>query len=801
MIFRQMNISATYSLWATLFLSAFLPLHLSAGSGWASTAQDTIQPPFPDFVCDVVCPEFQANWITVDADCGQSNGRAEVIPVGFPEGTSFTFVWEGGVANGPIAENLAAGLYKVSIYIDQLVQDQSLRNCALELEVIVGNKQGPDLTVNSVRAGSCENFTGNVRLGIAGGAPPYSIDYGFGNGGTLSTAGEFSANGLVPGDYTFLVTDANGCLSAVRATVPDDGTSAGAVTLNGEVPSACGLSDGSLTVTINEGQPPYTIRLNDLLEVESTTNTYTFQGLSSGLYTVEVTYSFFCTAVEAIELNVSCPPSVQGWSSNDANCPDGIGYLSYDGNGLDNEYFQVRQLYSGFVIATIPGDEAAVIEVMAGDYEIRRVGLEDDCVCEFLLTVEQPAPLQVQLEVTPGACEPGNITPAAIVVDVVQGGTAPYTLFVTDESGQLVDDPQELAGGTYTVRIEDSNGCSVATELDIPAPGIAGVGILQDTLRICPGDVVQPNVQGADLSGLQFEWAPAQGVSDPTIAEPLLSPDATTTYVLVITDPSQSGICATLTDTLTVIVAEPLNLAIEGNTFLCQQEAAVVTAFTDVAATFQWFRNGVLAESDNDNTFEVLPSESEENFSVIAFSQDGCSDTLNFEMAFQLEEPFTLTASASDSAVCVGETVLLSANVIPSGLPTVSVEWYNELGVLIGTGPQVTITPSEGVQIFEARAIGQCNTLSETVSVIAFPEGRVSILPGESVVACTPQPVTLSTENNWDGLLVWTDLAGQVIANAATLEVFPLEGGGSYIATVPALDCITPDTVTVTLEE
>ncbi|RMF02804.1 MAG: hypothetical protein D6772_03025, partial [Bacteroidetes bacterium] len=49
---------------------------------------------------------------------------------------------------------------------------------------------------------------------------------------------------------------------------------------------------------------------------------------------------------------------------------------------------------------------------------------------------------------------------------------------------------------------------------------------------ICPGEAVQLEASG----GLSYQWTPMAGLSDPTIANPIASPDTTTLYTVVITD-------------------------------------------------------------------------------------------------------------------------------------------------------------------------------------------------------------------------------------------------------------------------
>ena len=66
---------------------------------WATLTADTIRPIFATHSCDLVCPDFQVDWIAVNAICGEHNGKITVFPVGYPAGTIFTIT--GVVAAAP----------------------------------------------------------------------------------------------------------------------------------------------------------------------------------------------------------------------------------------------------------------------------------------------------------------------------------------------------------------------------------------------------------------------------------------------------------------------------------------------------------------------------------------------------------------------------------------------------------------------------------------------------------------------------------------------------------------------------
>lgn len=81
----------------------------------------------------------------------------------------FVYNWEGGVSIGFIVENLVFGVYKVIIGISELLEDQVLWDCFIEIEVVIDIKEGLVVEVGSIMVGNCVMFLGGVKLDISGG--------------------------------------------------------------------------------------------------------------------------------------------------------------------------------------------------------------------------------------------------------------------------------------------------------------------------------------------------------------------------------------------------------------------------------------------------------------------------------------------------------------------------------------------------------------------------------------------------------------------------------------------------------
>lgn len=213
-------------------------------------------------------------------------------------------------------------------------------------------------------------------------------------------------------------------------------------------------------------------------------------------------------------------------------------------------------------------------------------------------------------------------------------------------SSDTVSTPQASPPATilYTVMVTDLNGCFATDSVLIIVFLSEGIDAGPDT-SLCIGQSVMMQASG----GSSYSWSPSIGLNDTTIANPIASPLVTTTYTVTIS----GGTCAG-TDTVTIFV-HPIPLVDAGSdTFVCKGNSVQLQA--SGASSFTWQPDSSLNDAGIPSPV-ATPSSSTKYF-VTGIDSNGCSaaDSLLVEV-----KPLPLVVASDDSAICLGDTLLLYA--------------------------------------------------------------------------------------------------------------------------------------------
>lgn len=210
-----------------------------------------------------------ANLTPVAVECfGEESGSISVTAAG---GTPpYTFVWSNGETTQNISD-LPAGDYSVTI--------TDANDCFIVETTTVGTPPAIAFSGIVLDALCTGDENGAIDLTVSGGTPPYSFAWDSGE----STE---DIDNLVAGTYTVTVSDANDCTSTETFTIEEPPVLNIAATL--EDVSCNGENDGSISITVGGGTPPYTFAWSDGSTDED------LVGVPAGTYTVVITDANGC---------------------------------------------------------------------------------------------------------------------------------------------------------------------------------------------------------------------------------------------------------------------------------------------------------------------------------------------------------------------------------------------------------------------------------------------------------------------------------------------------------------------------
>ncbi|GAB4321095.1 MAG: hypothetical protein Kow00127_13480 [Bacteroidales bacterium] len=179
----------------------------------------------------------------------------------------------------------------------------------------------------------------------------------------------------------------------------------------------------------------------------------------------------------------------------------------------------------------------------------------------------------------------------------------------------------DVSAGTHTFRWEYVKDYSVSSGGDCawidyilfpPLGGMSPLGVMVTASpgTICQGESTQLNAYAAGGTGnYSYEWMPEGSLNDPTVANPIATPDVTTTYYVVVDDGEN-----TVTGEVTVTVNET-------------PEQPVITQngpdlISSAVSGNQWYNSeGAIPGA----TGQVYTPQATDNYYVIVTSAQGCS--------------------------------------------------------------------------------------------------------------------------------------------------------------------------------
>ena len=383
-------------------------------------------------------------YVVNDGSCINSEGSGKIFLTGLSDPSLYTIDWISNVSGqtGTTITGLTAGLYSVNVtnnYDNTCIVNKIITVTGVEPLGIGGFMTYPP---------SCFVNDGEITIIVTGGTAPYYIGCSNGDSAIIFNS-EYTFTGLFSGTYNFNVIDAGVC--TVSGTTSINTANSFQVLSIDTTNSICNNNSGSVNITlIGSGFYTYilTNSLNEDDQVGPTEDiVQNFDALSSGDYNLVITDGV-CTyettitidntelfTISAITQNTTCGlnnGSIQLLASSGGTLP-----YSYQITGFGPSPMSTFNNLS-------PGNYTATVTDLAGCSQTSNLYINDSDGVLFDLVVTQP---------TSG--NNGEIS------TLIYGGNPTFTYnWSPNVNGQTGSNITSLSGGTYSLEIIDSSGCT-----------------------------------------------------------------------------------------------------------------------------------------------------------------------------------------------------------------------------------------------------------------------------------------------------------------------------------------------------
>ncbi len=465
------------------------------------------------------------------------------------------------------------------------------------------------------------NSTGSATVTASGGTAGYT--YLWSTSATTSVI-----TGQTSGVKTVTVTDANGCTSVKSVNISQPGSAVNSATAVTNI--LCnGGSNGSATVTASGGTAGYTYSWS----TSATTSVIT--GQNAGVKTVTVTDANGCTSVNSVNVtqptaitatqsqtNITCNGASNGMASVSAS--GGTGSLTYSWSPAGGTAATATGLSNGSFTCTIT----------------------DANSCSIIKTFTITQPLAITASVVSTASPGCGLTNGAITISA-SGGTGSLT-YSWSPLGGTTSTATGIGAGSYTCTVKDANNCSINISQSLSNPNSPSVSATTSNAG-CAGQTngsITLNVSGG-TPGYTYSWSPS--VSTNSLAASL----GAGVYNATVTDASNCTTSQSYTLTafpLPTVTANSFSAACNGNTGCLSSSGA---------NTYTWTGPCAFISTQQSPCFPFNTACSCA-YTVTGTDANGCKNTAT--VCLNISPNPTVTASTSNTLICVGQSATLTAN-------------------------------------------------------------------------------------------------------------------------------------------
>lgn len=428
------------------------PIYATDANGCSNSVVVTISQPdqliFTTLLADVSCSLGADGMVSIDTIYG---GTAP-----------YTYLWSTGAIT-PIISGLTAGMYTV-----QATDANGCLSSPTSDTIIINEPPALQSSVTVLSHSNCAGAqtlaTGEISVSISGGTSGYTYLWSTG-------AVTPSINLLMPGVYTVVATDANGCTISDTAEILS-GTNPDLAVVIQNV-SCFGANDGMMFTSATGGTTPYQFTADGGSNFVPSGTPFGPSGQEG--YFITVVDSLGCTDSDSVYVSEPDLLQVTSFNIQNVSCYDSA-------NG------ELEVIFTGgtapFTYLWDNGQtNQTAVNLVPGNYSVLITDTNNCNDNSFIVAITQPDSLYISsLSSTEVLCN-GDSTGSATVV--ASGGTSNYSYAWS--SGALTDVASNLFSGTYSVTVSDINGCSRNSSIVVTEPNALNTTYIKDSVTCIGG--------------------------------------------------------------------------------------------------------------------------------------------------------------------------------------------------------------------------------------------------------------------------------------------------------------------------
>jgi gliding motility-associated-like protein len=630
---------------------------------------------------------------TIPAQChDEDSGQASIEAIG--GNAPYTFLWSNNYI-GELNDKLKVGTYKVTVN-DGL-------GCNDSTSVVIS--QPDSLRFDSlitVKAKCFNEPTGRAYVVVVGGTSPYQYLW------TPINSISPSIKDLIPGKYTIIVVDANGCEKNAEVEVGSEN----ALKVDGftiATPIKCnGDATGEITVVPSGGTGAYKYEWN----TTPIQRTATAANLTAGKYTVRIEDDNTCVVIRDTTISQPTPINVGIAAFTNIKCKggsDGTATPSVLGgtpisNGIKYTYLWSDTAAQKTAIATGLG---------LGSY---RLTVTDGNACSATTTViigEPATGVTTTINQTKLGCFGQALSEASVSA---LGGTGTYTYFWSNTQNTQI--AKNLAKQKYYVTVKDGNDCLAKDSIDIntlDSIAITAVAVDPRCNEGTDGTLSVSNVAGGSganiLGNYNYRWSTSP-IQTTVVATKV---SGNKLYTVIVTDNQGCENSANVfVNNPSPIILTPSQTDI--SCFGGSDGIATVNVVGSKASfTYQWTSN---ASGQTGSTANNLFAG---RYRVTVRDNANCA----VDTTFNISQPkgMTITSSKIVDTKCSGDALGSIEVAVAGGTPLYKLLWSNNdtttrIKNLLAGSYNLVITDAKGCQIQESFAVKTPGGLDVDIATI-----------------------------------------------------------------------------------